>query len=119
MWTVERIMTSREKGGTWPVRTLSSAKLQHLRLWQRKMVTTFVVSMLTIIIAVPLKMAMVLSQGMEFFLGGFFVVLAIVGGVIQFSARCPNCGARIGMQSRLVLPKRCAKCNISFRAGIE
>jgi hypothetical protein len=112
-------MMSGQMGGAGARRTLTKAELEHLKLWQKKMVSTFIVAMLVIVIGVPLKLAMGLNEELELFLGGLFVALAIVGGIIQFSEKCPNCGARIGMQSRLVLPARCVKCGISFREGIE
>lgn len=42
---------------------------------------------------------------------------AAVGGAVQFSERCPRCGVRIGWQTRLLLPARCARCGVGFRPG--
>lgn len=42
----------------------------------------------------------------------------VVAGVwLQFSARCPSCGYRLGRQSRLVVPERCRSCGASLRVA--
>lgn len=94
---------------------LTTIELRKLKAWQRKMVITFVLAMLIIIIAVPLKLAVGLDRMLEWLLGLCFIVLAISGAYIQFSGKCPNCGKRIGLQSRLLLPENCTRCKISFR----
>ena len=81
------------------------------------MIWSFALAMGIILIAVPLKLMGVLSESVEMILGAVFVALAIMGGFIQFSAKCPNCGSRIGFQSRLLLPSRCTKCGVSFRGS--
>jgi hypothetical protein len=97
------------------MQSLSPAQLRQLQLWQKKMLGTFLPAMLIVIIGVPIKLAFGLAPELEFLLGSMFVILAIAGAIIQFSQKCPNCGARIGLQSRLLLPAKCAKCKISFR----
>ena len=96
-------------------RSLTEAELQRLNRWQKRMVATFILAMSLIVIFVPLKLVMGLTLEVEYFIGVIFIVLALAGAVLQFSEKCPNCGARIGFQSRLILPPRCAKCKISFR----
>ena len=96
-------------------RSLTEAELQRLRRWQKRMLVSFLSTMSLIIVFVPLKLAIGLSQEVEYIVGTTFIVFALAGAVIQFSEKCPNCGARIGFQSRLILPPQCVKCKISFR----
>jgi hypothetical protein len=99
------------------MQSLTQSQLRKLKLWQKKMLYTFVPAILVIVIGVPIKLVFGLAPEIEFLLGGAFIVLSAAGAVIQFSEKCPNCGARIGFQSRLLLPKKCSKCKISFRGG--
>jgi len=41
--------------------------------------------------------------------------LVIAAGFLQFSARCPSCGARLGLQSRLLVPEHCRVCGAALR----
>ncbi len=48
------------------------------------------------------------------------LVGTIFGGVIvlvllQFSKRCPGCGANLGIQLRLGIPKHCRRCGARLR----
>lgn len=47
----------------------------------------------------------------------FAVLLIVAGGsvLIQFSARCPRCGAQLGLQTRLLLPPACRRCGVALR----
>jgi hypothetical protein len=97
------------------MRQLSKNEIDRLRDWQKKMLITFTLAMLVILAAVSLKLSIGLSPEAEYVFAAVFIVLAVIGGLLQFSAKCPNCGARIGLQSRLLLPSRCSKCKIPFR----
>lgn len=44
------------------------------------------------------------------------LALVVAGVFVQFSARCPACGYRLGRQSRLVVPERCRACGASLRS---
>lgn len=99
------------------MRRLTEPELAVLRQWQSRMVVTFVLAMLLVVLLVTLKLAGCLPLAMEYAGGSLFVVLAIWGAYLQFSVKCPSCGYRIGLQCRLVLPRQCPKCNASFRAG--
>ena len=94
---------------------LTSAELRKLKTWQWRMLSTFILAMLVLIITYSLKLSIGLDKLVEWLLGGCFILLAISGAIIQFSGRCPNCNHRIGLQSRLILPQKCTRCNISFR----
>jgi hypothetical protein len=44
------------------------------------------------------------------------IVLALIFAAtyVQFRERCPRCGTRLGVQSRLMLPDRCRTCGVAF-----
>lgn len=46
---------------------------------------------------------------------GTFFGAAIVAVLLQFSARCPRCGANLGWQRRLGIPKTCSRCGEKLR----
>jgi len=85
--------------------------------WQRRMIATFVATWTYLILVVvayevfdaspeAVRWALVPALG-----------LVAAGGWLQFSARCPGCGRRIGRQSRLVVPDRCRACGVALRAS--
>ena len=51
------------------------------------------------------------------FLALLFLVL-FPFAYLQFSAKCPCCQYRIGLQSRLLLPQNCERCGVSFRQRV-
>ena len=98
---------------------LTTPELQKLKTWQRRMVITFLLAMLVLVIAFSLELSIGMDKLVEWLLGACFIVLAIAGAVIQFSGKCPNCNYRIGLQSRLVLPEQCTRCKVSFRESTQ
>lgn len=42
------------------------------------------------------------------------VGLMLAGAFVQLRERCPRCAARIGAQTRLLLPGKCKKCGVIF-----
>jgi hypothetical protein len=48
---------------------------------------------------------------------GMVPLLLAAGASVQhqLAQRCPRCGSRIGLQTQLVLPARCAVCCVPFR----
>ncbi len=40
---------------------------------------------------------------------------AIVLCLLQFKKCCPDCGANLGLQRRLGIPKKCAKCGVILK----
>lgn len=102
-----------------PHRPLERTDLLGLRRWQRWMLFIFVamwfflvaVFVAHLLLALPLwivQLVILLDLG-----------LVISGVALQFSARCPACGYRLGRQSRLLVPQRCRSCGIALRASTE
>ncbi len=90
---------------------------EHRRLvrWQRRMVGLFVGIWAYLLLVISaqiflepppkfIQLALVPALG-----------LVVAAGFVQFSARCPSCGYRLGRQSRLLVPVRCRSCRVSLR----
>lgn len=92
-------------------RPLTPAERDRLRRWERRMITVFVVSMALLAATVLWPFG---AHGQRMV---FAILLVVVGGsvLIQFSAACPRCGARLGLQTRLLLPRACKKCGVALR----
>jgi hypothetical protein len=45
--------------------------------------------------------------------------IMLLGVVVRLSERCPKCGQRIGMQTKLTRPKNCKNCGVSFKKPEE
>ncbi len=82
-----------------------------LRRWQRWMIRSFVVSMILFIIVMISPM----GETVRFILWICAVTLVVVSAGLQFSRRCPRCGANIGTQTRLTLPAACKRCGVRLR----
>jgi len=79
------------------------------------MVVSFALAMLLVLASVAAKLLVGLPPTVEYAVGLIFACLAVYGAIVQFSARCPACRFRIGLQSRLLLPPACPRCRVSFR----
>lgn len=94
---------------------LSQEDHRRLHRWQRRMVGFFVATWvyLSLVIAADIF----LEPPTRIVQLALVPVLALVigGGFLQFSARCPSCGYRIGRQSGLVVPAHCRACGASLR----
>ena len=44
-----------------------------------------------------------------------FLLVGLLGLAHHFSAKCPRCGLRIGVQNSLVLPCTCLRCGVTLR----
>lgn len=88
-----------------------------LRGWQRRMVIYFSLIMLGTAILLPIGLTVGFSRKVELILTIAWTALLMSGVFLQFSIKCPRCGARIGFQSRLLLPRRCTRCGVGFKEG--
>jgi len=85
--------------------------------WQRRMIALFVGTwayLLLVVVAYEVFDAS--PQAVRWALAPALGLVA-AGGWLQLSARCPGCGRRIGLQSRMVVPDRCRACGIALRAS--
>jgi hypothetical protein len=94
---------------------LTAKELEHLKRWQRWMIGYFIVFLVGTGLLLLIGLTVGFSKWIETGLTVLWTVFLLSGVFIQFSQKCPRCGYRIGRQSRLLLPRQCPKCRISFR----
>lgn len=94
---------------------IGHADLRNLKRWQRRMIKTFVGTWAFVVLFIAGDQVFDLSRALV--ISGFIVMLILLafGAAIQFSQRCPSCGARIGVHSGLLLPDACRKCGTAFK----
>lgn len=97
-------------------RSLTSAQLSELRQWQRRLVTVFLVAMISLIAIMGIGLIFNPGEVVEGILLAGLLAVVVVAVRIQFSQKCPACGARLGYQTRLWLPAACRWCGVAFRA---
>jgi hypothetical protein len=75
----------------------------------------FVAFWLFVLVAVLLIEFFSLSKITQDNLMGTVFGAAIVLCLLQFKRRCPDCRANLGLQRRLGIPRKCAKCGALLR----
>lgn len=55
-----------------------------------------------------------LSAASERYLMAILFAAVIPLFVLQFSKRCPRCGANLGWQVRMGIPRNCKRCAVRF-----
>lgn len=97
------------------VQPLPADVLAELAWWQTWNITLFVVFLLCFVAALLVSWFHLLP------LTGIQLIIAVyiafgLGGLLHhFSRRCPRCGMSIGVQSSLLLPERCERCQVNFK----
>lgn len=94
---------------------LNESELKELRVWQNRMVYMFVFTTLFFISAIVYDLFIGLSGRSGIFIFILMLVTVCIDGIIQFTQKCPRCGYRIGLQSRLTLPEKCKNCGVVFK----
>jgi len=97
------------------MRPLSERELADLQLWQRKMVWSFAFATVLLVVALAVQLTVGLPRSVEVVVGVLWMGLVAYGIVVQFSARCPRCGARLGLQTRLLVPPYCMRCKTPLK----
>ena len=106
---------------TWdmePIRgrfVLSPEALQKLRRHHNTTIGLFVAFWICVVGMILAIEFLDLSKSTETNLMGAIFGAAIVLGLLQFSQRCPECGANLGWQVRLGIPDRCRKCGVALK----
>jgi hypothetical protein len=75
----------------------------------------FVAFSIFVVVAILLIEFVFLSHGTRDSLIGTIFGAVIVLCLLQFRKRCPDCGANLGLQRRLGIPRHCAKCGVLLR----
>lgn len=99
-----------------PPSQLSDAQLAGLRAWERRMVFTFMVAMIGLAVAVGFNLVIGLAPGLDTTLLILLALIVLYSIRLQFSQKCPGCGARLGFQTRLLLPDHCGRCGVALKA---
>jgi hypothetical protein len=95
--------------------SLTRDQLARLQRRQRQLVLAFAAALALFAFLLTVDLTVGIPPGATPYAYVSLGLLASAAAWVQFSAKCPNCGARIGFQSRLILPERCARCGVSFR----
>jgi hypothetical protein len=99
-----------------PPRPLTLHESDSLRLWQRRTVSWFIVTMGAVVTyGLSFSLAWWLPSWVYLAESMAVLVLAAAGLVVHFSGHCPICGRRIGFQSTLLLPLACEICGAVLR----
>lgn len=94
---------------------LDANELAELKQWQRRMISLFVITMSGLLMVVILDLLIGLSQATATIIFLVLVALVVLAGFVQFSQKCPACGYRLGLQSRLLVPDHCKRCGIALK----
>ncbi len=94
---------------------LSPGEIEKLQIWQKRMITVFVVTMVGLLVVVGVDLIIGFSRTVAWFAFGGLLGLAGSGVVVQFSQRCPRCEYRLGFQSGLLVPEKCRKCGVALK----
>lgn len=79
------------------------------------MVQVFVLAMTSLAAVIVFDLLVQPRKGTGAIMMSGLIVLVLTAARIQFSQKCPACGARLGLQTRLLLPRECGRCGVSFR----
>lgn len=93
-----------------PPRALSTHEREHLDLWRKRVRFLFHTTWIIFVIWLLTRVLIALSLPVMVL---WFIVLtgaAVLCLIVFLSGTCPNCGARIGLQARPLLPHSCRKC---------
>ncbi|MFH1428758.1 MAG: hypothetical protein ABIH39_03335 [Candidatus Margulisiibacteriota bacterium] len=94
---------------------LTKAQLAQLKKWQKNMIIYFIAFLSGLGLLLLVGLTIGFSKSAETILTIAWVIFLLSGVYIQFAEKCPRCGYRIGFQSRLILPPKCAKCGVSYK----
>lgn len=96
-------------------RELEEREFHALLRWQHWMVGLFVATWGYVLLAVSVDLVLSPPRPIVRLAVVPALVLVVAGVVLQFSARCPACGYRLGWQSRLLVPEHCRRCEAVLR----
>ena len=124
----ERFPKDADGKGIFAGQTVDEADQALLMRWQRRMVAGFIAGMafLALLVIGSLILLVIGSATIplesDVAAAAFLLLLILVALAamrIQLSAKCPRCEYRIGLQSRLLLPKACERCGVAFRSSVS
>lgn len=94
---------------------LSEDELEKLRRHHQATIGLFVAFWICVLGAIAAIELLDLSEQMQANLIGTLFGAVVVLVLLQFAKRCPRCGANLGCQVRLGIPKNCHRCGVALR----
>jgi len=95
---------------------VSKSEYERLMTWQHRMVGLFLGAMVAIFAVLLSSLLFRFTPSIITYLFlGLIIIFVIPAILLQFSERCPRCGHRLGLQTRLILPEICKHCGVSFK----
>lgn len=94
---------------------LTPEELIALKLWQVRSVSLFITAVLMFGLMLITSNVNNVPGWQKFLLVIAILGLALAGAVQHSQLRCPRCGAKIGRQTKLLLPRACKSCGVAFK----
>ena len=94
---------------------LTAAQRRRLRGWERRLLAVYVSLLLWLVAGTLLQGLGALQGPLAWGVYAVGVALIALATAFQFTGRCPHCGARLGLQTRLYLPPACKRCGGPLR----
>jgi hypothetical protein len=93
---------------------LTPAVLAELAWWQTWNIVLFIAFLLFFIAAIAVSWFKLLPVTWIQIIIAVYIAFGLGGLLHHYSIRCPHCGMNIGVQSNLLLPQCCERCQVEF-----
>ena len=98
-----------------PPAPLTAGALCQLAAWQRHNLLLFAGFVVLGLGGGLLSWTGLAKNGIGLIVTAGFLLVGLLGLAHHFSAKCPRCGLRIGVQNSLVVPCTCLRCGVMLR----
>ena len=98
-----------------PPAPLTAGALLQLAAWQRLNLLLFAAFVILVLGGGLIHWTGLAKNGIGLMVFAGFLLVGLLGLAHHFSAKCPRCGLRIGVQNSLVLPCTCLRCGVTLR----
>ena len=98
-----------------PPAPLTGGEFHRLAGWQRRNLLLFAAFVVLGLGGGLLGWTGLAKNGIDLIVFAGFLLVGLLGLAHHFSAKCPRCGLRIGVQNSLVLPCTCLRCGVTLR----
>ena len=123
IWLFRRRMLAPEAVASWKnarPAPLTATEVTALQQWQRRMRWVALATLFYLGVMVGFASSVPAEAQVARWVALLILPAMVVGGVgLQFSARCPRCGLRLGLQSSLGVPAECERCGVSLHSPQE